>query len=169
VELIDLPDFGPDEFGQIIDGESDPFGTDHLGISWQSKSDHVGLIDEGRLIASAGWVAVDARVANGPSIEVLGLGGVVVHRDRRGSGVGGHLVLGTMKKMRDRHGSIALLFCRPERQPFYQRLGWFPIADEVTVGQPGGATVMPLRTCWTPLSPGEALPAGALRFEGLPF
>ena len=30
VELINLPDFGPDDYAQIVDGEKVPYGTDHL-------------------------------------------------------------------------------------------------------------------------------------------
>ena len=169
VELIDLPDFGPDDFAQITAGASDPFGTDHLGIVWQEKTDHVGLIDEGQLIGHAGWIASRVRAADGQVVEVLGLGGVMIHGDRRGRGVGGVLVRGTMEKMRASGGSLAMLFCRPERLSFYGRLGWLPIRDEVTVEQPDGTIVMPLCTCWTALVEGESMPAGGLHLEGLPF
>ena len=36
MDLIDLPAFGPDRYQQTVDGESDPFGTDHLGVVWSS-------------------------------------------------------------------------------------------------------------------------------------
>ena len=169
VELVDLPEFGPDEAARIAGGEPDPFGTDHLGIVWQEKTDHVGLIDDGHLIGYAGWTARQVSTADGQVVEVLGLGGVMVQSERRGSGVGGELVLGAMQRMRAAGGVLAMLFCRAERLAFYERLGWIPIRDDVTVEQPGGGIVMPLHTCWTPLVEGATMPAGELGVEGLPF
>jgi GNAT superfamily N-acetyltransferase len=169
MELIDLPDFGPDDYQQIVGDEPDPYGTDQLGISWRDKSDHLGLMDGGQLIGHAGWVAVDIRAASGATFEVLGLGGVIVHRDRRGTGVGRQLVTGAMARMQERALSAGMLFCRTERLSFYRRLGWLPIEAEVTVGQPGGMIVMPLLTCWVPLAEGAEMPPGDLQVMGLPF
>jgi GNAT superfamily N-acetyltransferase len=169
MELVDLPDFGPDGYAEIVDGEPDPFGTDHLAVEWGPKTNHVGLRDDDRLIGHAGWVTADVRVATGQTIEVLGLGSVLLHRDHRGSGVGRLLVEGAMDRMMSEGGTIAILFCRPERLRFYGDLGWHPITDVVTVGQPGGPIVMPLRTCWLPLAEGAIVPPGDLEFPGLPF
>lgn len=169
MELIDLPDFSPADYRQIVGDEPDPFGTDQLGISWGPKSDHVGLLDDGRLVAHAGWVPVDMRTESGVAFGVLGLGSVLVHRDRRGRGLGRQLVAGTTEKMRGRGASMAMLFCRTERLPFYRRLGWLPIDADVTVGQPDGTLVMPLQTCWVPLDEGAVMPAGDLQVDGLPF
>jgi hypothetical protein len=94
---------------------------------------------------------------------------VLVQRDRRGRGLGGLLVAGTMEKMRSRDVALAALFCRTERLPFYQRLGWLPIDTDVTVGQPDGTLVMPLKTCWVPLIEGAVMPTGDLHVDGLPF
>ena len=169
VELVDLPRFGPDEYAQIVDGELDPFGTEHLAIEWGPKTDHVGLKDDDRLIGHAGWVRADMKVATGKPIEVLGLGGVMLHRGYRGRGVGRVLVEGAMQQMEGQGTTIAILFCRPERMRFYGDLGWHPLVDSVTVGQPGGPIVMPLRTCWLALADGAIVPSGDLEFPGLPF
>lgn len=169
VELVDLPGFGPDEYAGIVDGELDPFGTEDLAIEWGPKTDHIGLEDEDRLIGHAGWVEAEMKVATGQSIDVLGLGGVMLHRDYRGRGVGRVLVEGAMRHMERQGATVAILFCRPERMRFYGDLGWRPVVDAVTVGQPGGPIVMPLRTCWLALADGATLPSGALEFPGLPF
>ncbi len=169
VELIDLPEFGPDDFDLVTGGEPDPFGTDHLGIEWLDKSDHLGLMDGGRLIGHAGWVASTVRTADGWEGAVLGLGGVMMHPDYRGHGVGAQLVEGAMARMRSGGPRLGILFCRPERLAFYGRLGWIPVTSEVTVDQPTGTIVMPLRTCWSALEEGASLPAGDLRVVGLPF
>lgn len=169
VKLIDLRDFGADDYARIVDGESDPYGTGHLGIVWRDKRGHIGLSQEGRLIGHAGWVAVRVQGTNGQVADVLGLGGVMVHRDFRGQAAGRQLVLGAMQRMVELGGSIGMLFCRPERLRFYERMGWFPIDETVTVDQPSGLITMPLITCWTPLVGGAIPPATDLRVEGLPF
>ena len=169
VKLIDLPNFGPDDYAQIVDGEVDLFGTDHLGIEWRDKSGHVGLTEEGRLIGHAGWVPVQVRGTTGQVTDVWGLGGVMVHRDYRGGGAGCQVVSGAMERMVELGGSIGMLFCRPPRLRFYERLGWFRLANAVTADQATGTITMPLVTCWTPLVEGAALPASDLHVEGLPF
>ncbi len=169
MDLIDLLEFGADDYAQIQDGESDPFGTDHLGISWREKPAHLGLVDDGRLIAHAGWVPTRARTITGTPIEAVGLGSVLVHRKHRGAGVGRQLVSGAMTRMRELNKPLGLLFCRTQRVRFYESLGWRPIEGEVTVDQPAGPMVMPLVTCWTPLTEEVSLADEDLRVEGLPF
>jgi GNAT superfamily N-acetyltransferase len=169
VELIDLPDFGTDDYAQIVDGETDPFTTEDLGIVWRDKSGHVGLTDEGRLIGHAGWVPVQVQGARGEMVDVLGLGGVVLHRDHRGNGAGRQVVLGAMTRMTELGGSVGMLFCLPQRLRFYQGMGWFPIDRAVTADQSTGSIIMPMVTCWTPLVEGATLPTTDLRLEGLPF
>jgi GNAT superfamily N-acetyltransferase len=168
VELADLPDFGPGDYAQIEDGEADPYGTDSLGIAWGDKSGHVGMIEDGRLIAHAGWVPVRA-LAGGAAVDAVGLGGVMVHRDHRGRGVGGLLVAGAMARMGALGRPIGLLFCRTQRVPFYQRLGWEVLQYGVTADQPAGRMTMPLVTCWAPFVDGASPPAVELEIEGLPF
>ncbi|HUY65284.1 MAG TPA: GNAT family N-acetyltransferase [Acidimicrobiales bacterium] len=168
MELADLPDFGPGDNALIEDGEVDPYGTDSLGIAWREKSGHVGMMEAGRLIAHAGWVAVRVRAAGG-AVEAVGLGGVLVHRDHRGRGVGGELVTGAMNRMGSLGSPIGLLFCRTQRVPFYRRLGWEVFGHGVTADQPSGRVTMPLVTCWTGFVDGASPPASELQIEGLPF
>jgi predicted N-acetyltransferase YhbS len=167
VELIDLPDFGPDDFAQIVDGEADPFATADLGVEWREKTGHVGLTEAGRLIGHAGWVPVRVETM-GQTTDVLGLGGVILHRDFRGDGAGRQVVLGAMARMAEL-GSIGMLFCLPQRTRFYEGMGWFPIDQAVTADQPSGSILMPMVTCWTPLAEGATLPATDLHVQGLPF
>ena len=169
MEVVDLPDFGPDDYAKIVDGELDPYGTDHLNIDWREKSGHVGLMDDRRLIGHAGWVPARARAAAGQIVEVVGLGGVMVHREYRGKGVGQGLVVGAMKKMHELQSPIGMLFCRTERVRFYERMGWHPIEGRITADQSDGLVEVPLVACWTPLVAGASLPATELHIEGLPF
>ncbi len=169
VEVRELTNVGPDEYEQIVDGEKDPYGTDHLGMDWKEKTGHVALIQEGRIIAHAGWVPADLRVASGERLRIVGLGGVMVHRQHRGMGLGHQLVAVAMDRMGQLGVPIGMLFCRAQRVPFYESLGWHPTGENVTADQPGGAVEMPLVTCWTPFVDGAALPSSALHIEGLPF
>jgi predicted N-acetyltransferase YhbS len=169
MKLIDLPDFGLDDQEQIVDGEADPYDSDHLGIVWRDKSGHVGLTEEDRLIAHAGWVPIQVQGTTGQVVDVLGLGGVMVHRDFRGKGAGRQVVLGAMTRMVEVGGSIGMLFCGSHRLSFYERIGWFQIDKTVTADQPTGLITMPLVTCWTPLIDGAIPPATNLHIEGLPF
>jgi GNAT superfamily N-acetyltransferase len=169
MELIDLPEFGPDQVAQIVDGEPDPWTTGHLSIEWRPKTAHLGLTDRGRLIGHAGWVPVQLHGENGQVLEVLGLGGVIVHRDHRGHGAGAQLVSGATTSMAAVGGVIGMLFCRTERLAFYDRLGWIRIGATVTADQPAGPVTVPLHACWRPLVEGAALPPTDLHVEGLPF
>jgi predicted N-acetyltransferase YhbS len=169
VELIDLPDFGPADYALIVDGETDPFATAALGVEWRDKTGHVGLTESGRLIGHAAWVPVQVQTTTGEIVDVLGLGGVILHRDYRGNGAGRQVVLGAMAQMAELGGSIGMLFCLPQRLRFYEAMGWLSIDRAVTADQPTGPIPMPMVTCWTPLVEGAALPSTDLHVLGLPF
>ncbi len=169
MEIIDLPSFGVDDYAAVVDGEVDPFGTEHLPIRWRPKTGHVGLRHRGRLIGCAGWVPVDVRV-DGTTVGAVGLGGVIVHRDHRGRGAGGPLVAGAMERMRATGRPLGLLFCRPERLDFYRDLGWEEVTPTVSAdGEDGQPMVMPLRTCWTAFGPDVQAPSSDVHIDGLPF
>ncbi len=169
MDTVDLPEFTTADYAAIVDGESDPFETEELGVTWGDKTHHTGVRDEGRLIAHAGWVAVRIRTSDHRSVDVLGLGSVIVHRQHRGTGIGRRLVAFTTDRMREEGGRLALLFCLPDRLSLYEGLGWRQVSARVTVEQPAGTLVMPLLTCWIPLAEGIELPPGDLVVEGLPF
>ncbi len=168
-DLVDLAGVAPGWWEELVDGEDDAFGTDGLGIVWRDKTEHLGLVLDGRVVGHAGWVGSAVETDSGQRTDVVGLGGVLVHRDHRGRGLGGQLVRGATARMGDGGVPIAMLFCRTVRTAFYGRLGWQPIAGEVTADQPEGPIVMPLVTCWTSLAEGAHLPPGGLRVDGLPF
>jgi predicted N-acetyltransferase YhbS len=169
MKLVDMAQFGPDDYAEIVDGEPDLFGTEELGIVWRSKTGHVGLREGGRLIGHAGWVPVEVESASGASFRILGLGSVMMHRHHRGNGMGGRLVRRAMDRMGEVGDPVAMLFCRPVRLPFYERLGWRVMHATVTADQPIGTVTVPLVTCWTPLAAGAELPDADLHVVGLPF
>ena len=56
--------------------------------------------------------------------RIAGLGNVAVDEARRGRGLGRHLVVAAAADARARGYEFAVLFCRPDRRAFYDRLGW---------------------------------------------
>ena len=56
--------------------------------------------------------------------RIAGLGSVAVDEARRGRGLGRRLVAAAADDARARGYEFAVLFCRPDRRAFYDRLGW---------------------------------------------
>ncbi len=158
-----------EESTALLDGEADPYSTDDLGITWAAKEHHLLALDNGLVVAHAGWLPVEFESETGARLPGAGLGSVMVRHDRRGHGLGVTLIREAADGMRDLGRPFGFLFCRPVRLAFYQRNGWQGVTDEVVVDQPDGPLVMPLHTCWTALAPDAVLPPGRLRLASLPF
>lgn len=168
IEITECPTFSDEEAALLSAGEPDPYGTDHLDISWAPKDHHVCFSEAGRLVAHAGYVLIDVD-ADGVQLSGVGLGGVMVHPSLRGQGVGARLVQETTDRMAMTGRPFALLFCREVRLPFYRRLGWHLVGPEVSVEQDQGQMTMPLLTCWFSLARDSAAPSHRLRVLGPPF
>ena len=168
MEVAEVPRFGQDDAAALAGGEGDPYGTDHLGITWTPKDRHVVITDAGRTIAHAGFLAIEVEV-EGTRIPGVGLGGVMVHPTFRGRGIGVFLLEETISRMRSTGRPFALLFCRDVRLAFYERMGWQRVPGDVTVDQESGPLVMPLLTCWYTFDPERAAAPENVRLLGLPF
>jgi predicted GNAT family N-acyltransferase len=166
-------------FGRLTDvqraelegDEPDPFGSSALEqqLSWRSKDQHVGLQEDGRLVASAGVVVAEVAVGDLPAIDVVGIGGVIVNATRRGQGLGKRVVEEVLQLAQTVGPDIAMLFCHSDRAGLYRRHGFAEVSEEVVVDQPDGPAAMPMVTMWRPLRDGVRLPAGPVRLTGLPF
>ncbi|MER6360305.1 GNAT family N-acetyltransferase [Kitasatospora sp. NPDC001527] len=158
------------DLAEIFGDTQDAFGVAALGFTWRPKEHHVGIRDEpdGRLVAHAGLVVLPLSVG-GLRTDVVGLGGVAVAADRRGTGLARAVVDGALARARGLGPHLAILFCRPDVAGLYARLGWHPLEVPVEVEQPAGPTVMPLRTMWFPLREGAQWPEGAVRLHSLPM
>ncbi len=166
--VTELPRYADAERDEISGGEPDPAGVAGTGLTWRSKEKHFGIRTRGRLVAHAGFVVVPVSVG-GTRLQVAGLGGVLVAPDQRGRGLAQLVVTTAMEHAREVGLQLGLLFCRPDRLPLYQRMGWSPLEGDVRVEQPTGTVTMPLRSMWTPLHDGARWPSGPVHVLSLPM
>jgi len=170
LELLELEgDHGDAERDELHAGEENPFESVHLGIVWADHERRIAIRDDGRLIASAGLLIAPVH-AGGATFDVVGFGGVIVTRARRGEGLARRVMEAAIARAAELGPERALLFCRPDRSGLYAKLGFERIHAPVEVGQPGGRrAAMPLYTMWRPLQPGATWPDGPVSLPGLPF
>ena len=168
MEVTEVPEFSTEDAAALAGGEADPYGTEHLAMSWEPKDHHVVVTEDGRTIGHAGFLPIEVE-ADGTRIPGVGLGGVMVHPAFRGRRIGETLVRETTARMASTGRLFGLLFCRDVRLRFYERMGWQQVRGEVVVDQEGGPIVMPLLTCWYSFTPDCDAPSAGLRVLGPPF
>jgi GNAT superfamily N-acetyltransferase len=168
MDVVERSRFSDAEAALLSVGETDPYGTDHLAISWAPKDHHVLLSDEGQIVAHAGYLSIQVE-ADDVRMPGVGLGGVMVHASLRGQGIGTRLIQETMVRMGRIGNPFALLFCRDVRLPFYERMGWRQVLPGVTVDQEQSQMTMPLLTCWFSFDERYGPPTEHLRVLGPPF
>ena len=106
----------------------------------------------------------------GETFDVVGFGGVIVTRTRRGQGLARRVMEAAIARAAELGPERGLLFCRPDRAGLYAGLGFVKLDVPVEVGQlDGKRAAMPLDTMWRPLQPGATWPAGPVGLPGLPF
>ncbi|MGW5128660.1 GNAT family N-acetyltransferase [Streptomyces sp. NPDC004069] len=166
--VVRLTRYTQAEQKEILGEGADPFGVAYAGLTWLPKEHHFGVRLGGRLVAHAGLLRLPLSIG-GDSTEAVGVGGVAVAPDVRGHGLARRVIAAALDHARTlgpRHG---LLFCRQPLVPFYERLGWRALDQDVHVEQPGGTVLMPLRTMVTPLHDGAAWPTGPVRLLSFPM
>ncbi len=169
MELVELAELGEDDWAELIDGESQPWGPGE-GLQWREKDHHLGLrADDGRLLAVGGAVVAEVEVEGSGAFGVVGLGSLFVTRSERASGLASRL----FAPLLDLAGALgpdrAMLFCRPELVPVYRRVAFAEIAAPVWAAQPGGRVEMPIASMWRSLHAGADWPPGRVDVRGLPF
>lgn len=165
---VRLTQYTKTEQGEILGNGDDPFGVAHTGLTWLPKEDHFGIRLGGRLVAHAGLLRLPLSIG-GVDTEVVGVGGVAVSPDLRGQGLARLVITAALDHARTFGPQHALLLCRAPLAPFYERLGWQALDQEVHVEQPEGPVPMPLRTMWTPLHDGVNWPTGTVRVHSFPM
>jgi predicted N-acetyltransferase YhbS len=157
------------ERAELHDGEENAFDSLDIGLVWEDHDRRFVVSDRGRMIASAGLI-VSAVRAGDTHLPVVGFGGVIVTRTRRGEGLARTVMDGAIKRAATLGPAHGLLFCRPDRAGLYAKLGFATVEAPVSVGQPGGTRAdMPLDTMWRPLHDGATWPDGPVVLRRLPF
>ena len=158
------------DWADVIDGEDEPFGPIGAGLVWRPKDRHVTLrAADGRLVGTAGLLVARVQVGGETTFDVVGIGSVIVTRSLRGRGLTPKLIEPLLRLAGALTPDRAMLFCRPELVPLYQRFQFIQIAAPVWVDQPDGRSEMPEPAMWRALRPGSQWPPGRVDVQGLPF
>jgi predicted N-acetyltransferase YhbS len=166
MELIELPGMTAAGRAELAAGEAHPFGVNDL--QWRESERYLALRDDGRLVAAAGLV-VAAVEAGGDVFEVVGVGGVIVARPRRGEGLMRRVMDAALTRAEELGPAFAMLFCSLGNSARYARFGFRRIEARVTAEQPDRIVEMGDASMWRPLREGATWPAGPVRVLGLPF
>jgi GNAT superfamily N-acetyltransferase len=190
MRLVELDKITDGDWQQVIAGEPEPWGGVAEALQWREKSRNLGLCDDaGKLVALAGLVLAEVRVAGTPPrvtdtplqvadtpphtagtpLQVAGVGNVIVTRSARGRGFARVLIERVLQIAPELGAERAMLFCLPANVGLYAKFGFALIEEPVSVAQPGGSIEMPLRTMWKPLTPTANWPAGKIELLGQPF
>lgn len=169
MRLVELDKITGGDWQQVLAGESEPWGSVGEALQWREKSHNLGLCDDaGNLVALAGLVLAEVRVADAP-LQVAGIGGVIVTRSARGRGFARVLIERLLQIARKLGAERAMLFCLPANIGLYTKFGFRPIEEPVWAAQPGGSIEMPLRAMWKPLTPTANWPEGKIELRDEPF
>jgi GNAT superfamily N-acetyltransferase len=170
VRLVELDRITDDDWRQVIAGESEPWGGIGEALRWRERSHNLGLRnDAGNLVALAGLVLAEVRVADTPPLQIAGIGGVIVTRGARGRGLARVLIERLLQIAYQLGVERAMLFCSPANIGLYTKFGFQLIEEPVWAAQPAGSIEMPLRAMWKPLTPTANWPGGKIELLDEPF
>lgn len=152
VEVIRQTDTLTDEEKQRLFGwGKDIFGVETLNLSWRPKDLHFLLYADGELISHVG-ILKHVIIANGESVTVGGVGGVVTIPKAQKKGFACQLMKHAAKFLAcEWKVAAGLLFCFPEMAAYYKALRWQKIKGSVLVDQPNGKITPPLQVMVLPL------------------
>jgi predicted N-acetyltransferase YhbS len=170
MELVELGELTERDWAELTASENEPFGPVGAGLAWREKDRNVALrACDGRLIAAAGATIAEIEVEGAGSLQVVGLGGLIVTRSARGRGLMS-MIVEPLLALAERMGpDRAMIFCRPELVALYRSLAFAEIQAAVWVDQPQGRVKMPEPAMWRALRAGAEWPPGRVDVRGLPF
>jgi predicted N-acetyltransferase YhbS len=166
MQLVELEGMTPEGRAELAAGEAHPFGVNDL--QWRESDTYLALRDDGKLVAAAGLVVATVE-ARSEAFDVVGVGGVIVARPRRGQGLMRRVIEAAMTRAEQLGPAFAMLFCSFANSRRYARFGFREIASPVTADQPGRTVTMGEVAMWRPLRPDATWPDGPIRVRGLPF
>jgi predicted N-acetyltransferase YhbS len=166
IEVVELEGLTPADHAELAAGEAEPFGD--VELDWREPERYLALRDGGRLVAAAGLLVATVETG-GDVFDVVGVGGVMVSRPRRGQGLMRRVLDAALARAEQLGPAFAMLFCSDDNAARYARFGFREIDAPVTSRQPDGTVEMDEVTMWRPLREGARWPDGDVRVLGLPF
>ena len=149
-------------------GDDDPSHTHDYKLSWRPTETHVYVSVDGRKMCHVGLVRQTLEIC-GASLDVAGIGGVLVRDGERGHGYG-RAAMNAAEAfiVREMKMEFALLFCREAVRSWYDAHGWRKVLGATWAEQPTGSIVLPLVSMWKSLS-GARWPDGDVYLHSRPW
>jgi GNAT superfamily N-acetyltransferase len=160
--------YPPEVKKDLAGGDDDPSRTHDYKLSWRPTETHVFVSAQGKRMCHVGLVRQTVGVS-GASLDVAGVGGVLVRNDARGHGYG-HIAMEAAEEFVAREMKIGflLLFCREAVRSWYDALGWRKVLGATWAEQPNGEIVLPLASMWKSLN-GARWPDGDVYLHSRPW
>jgi GNAT superfamily N-acetyltransferase len=160
--------YPPEVKRDLAAGDDDPSHTHDYKLSWRPTETHIFVSVEGRKMSHVGLVRQTVEVC-GASLEVAGIGGVLVRDGERGHGYGRAAMDAAEAYVgREMKIGFALLFCREAVRSWYDAHGWRKVLGATWAEQPSGSIVLPLASMWKSLS-GARWPDGDVYLHSRPW
>jgi GNAT superfamily N-acetyltransferase len=147
----------------------DPPDPQFDSIDWSSPHEWnaLGWL-EGELVSQLCILKREILVG-GERVWVAGIGGVATHPQWQRKGLASQLMRATADFIRQKLDvPFGLLVCADETRPFYEKAGWYQVADELVFIQDGARRT--LKTCVMVMNFAEkAFSQGIIDLCGLPW
>jgi GNAT superfamily N-acetyltransferase len=166
---VEISDSYPTEVKRdLAGGDDDPSRTHQYNLNWRPTETHVFVSVEGRKMCHIGLLRQTVKVS-GASVDVAGVGGVLVRSGERGHGYGrAAMDAAEAFVAREWKAGFMLLFCREALRSWYDALGWRKVLGATWAEQPSGSVVLPLESMWKSLN-GARWPDGDVYLQSRPW
>jgi GNAT superfamily N-acetyltransferase len=152
----------------LAGGDDDPSRTHDYKLSWRPTETHIFVSVDGRKMCHIGLVRQTVEIS-GASLDVAGVGGVLVRNGERGRGYGrAAMEAAEAFVTHEWKTGFMLLFCREALRSWYDALGWRKVLGATWAEQPSGSVVLPLESMRKSLS-GARWPDGDVYLRSRPW
>lgn len=148
-EISQVHSLSDSERRKLFDWGDDIFGANNLNLRWRPKDVHFLMKVDGETVSHVGVLKHDVSVGGQP-VTVGGLGAVVTIPAFQRKGYARKLMLHAAGFLEKWEVEAGLLFCLQRRVPYYESQGWQTLKAPVTIRQPAGEMVSPLKVMVLP-------------------